>query len=349
MSLLSSLLPSLPDGRELTSAEIESICAALVSADVEAAEKAAFLIALADKGETGSEIAGFAACFRSMARPSPLDRWAADGIDVCGTGGDKSGTFNISTVVTFILAASGIPVLKHGNRSITSKCGSADLLEALGVRIDAEDTLLAKAMEELGFVFLFAQAFHPAFKEIGPVRKELAERGRRSVFNILGPLINPANPAHQLLGVYSESIVPAMADALHRLDLTAGLVVHGRLSHEKGIDELTVATENIAGGFGRLVDHPNRITAADAGLAEAPFEHLAGGDVEENLDLLERVLDGTAPSGLIDTVLLNAATGLFIAGRVESIRDGVGPAREQLLGGGVRNLLEQTRVFYQSR
>jgi anthranilate phosphoribosyltransferase len=348
MSLLSSLLPSLNVGRELTPTEIESTCAALASSEVDSAEKAVFLVALADKGETGAEIAGFAACFRKLARPSPLDRWAADGIDVCGTGGDKSGTFNISTVVTFVLAASGIPVLKHGNRSITSKCGSADLLEAIGVRINADDGLLTRAMEELGFVFLFAPVFHPAFKEIGPVRKELAERGRRSVFNILGPLINPAKPAHQLLGVFSESILAPMADALHRLGLTAGLVVHGRLSDRTGIDELTVATENIAGGFGRLIDHPNRIAASDAGLAEAPFEHLRGGDVEQNLVLLDRVLDGTAPSGLIDTVLLNAATGLYVAGRVDSIRDGVAPAREQLLGGGVKNLLERTRTFYQS-
>ncbi len=348
MSLLSSLLPSLKEGCELTPAEIESICAALASAEVGATEKAAFLIALADKGETGAEIAGFAGCFRGMARASPLDRWSDEGIDVCGTGGDKSGTFNISTVVTFILAASGVPVLKHGNRSITSKCGSADLLEALGVRIDAHDALLTAAMEELGFVFLFAPAFHPAFKEIGPVRKELAERGRRSIFNILGPLINPARPAHQLLGVFDESIVPVMADALHRLGLTAGLVVHGALGNGRGIDELTVVTDNTTAGFGRLVDHPNRIAAADAGLPKAPFEHLMGGDLQENLALLDRVLDGTAPSGLIDTIVLNGATGLFVAGRVESIRDGVELAREQLLGGGVKDLLERTKAFYQS-
>jgi anthranilate phosphoribosyltransferase len=239
-------------------------------------------------------------------------------------------------------------VLKHGNRSITSKCGSADLLEALGVCIDADDDLLTRAMEELGFVFLFAPAFHPAFKEIGPVRKELAERGRRSIFNILGPLINPARPAHQLLGVYGESVVAVMADALHRLGLTAGLVVHGSLGDGRGIDELTVVSENQAAGFGRLVDHPRRITAADAGLAEAPIEHLAGGDLKENLTLLDRVLDGTAPSGLIDTIVLNGATGLYVAGRVESIRDGVAPAREQLLGGGVKDLIARTRVFYDS-
>lgn len=348
MSFLSSLIPSLNEGCELTPAEIESICPALASPEVSASEKAAFLIALADKGETGAEIAGFAECFRGMARASPLDRWSDEGIDVCGTGGDRSGTFNISTVVTFILAASGVPVLKHGNRSITSKCGSADLLEALGVRIDADDAMLTRAMEELGFVFLFAPEFHPAFKEIGPVRKQLAERGRRSIFNILGPLINPAKPAHQLLGVFDGSIVPVMADALHRLGLAAGLVVHGALDRGRGIDEMTVVTENTTAGFGRLVDHPNRIAAADVGLSEAPFEHLMGGDLQENLALLDRVLDGTAPSGLIDTIILNGATGLFVAGRVGSIRDGVEPAREQLLEGGVKDLLERTRAFYQS-
>lgn len=347
MSSLKSLTPHLQDGRELPPEQIEQVCRDLAAAEVAAADKIAFLTALAQKGESAAEIAGFASTFRAMARPSPLGAWADRAIDVCGTGGDHSGTFNISTVVAFVLAAAGVPVLKHGNRSVTSKCGSADLLEALGVKIDADDALLEAAMDELGYVFLFAPSFHPAFKEIVPVRKELAAAGQRTIFNCLGPLINPARPVYQLLGVFSEPMVPILAAALHQLDLKAGLVVHGRLSDGTGVDELTVATDNGVAGFGTLVDHPNNLSPQDAGLAEAGIEDLAGGSLEDNLALLDRVLDGTAPSGLIDTILLNSATGLFIAGRVASIAEGVEPAREQLLGGGVRRLLDRTREFYQ--
>lgn len=349
MSSLKSLTPDLQSGRELPADSIDQVCRDLASAEVAAMDKITFLVALADKGESAAEIAGFASAFRAMARPTPLGAWADQAIDVCGTGGDHSGTFNVSTVVAFVLAAAGVPVLKHGNRSVTSKCGSADLLEALGVRIDADDALLVAAMEELGFVFLFAPSFHPAFKEIVPVRKELAASGRRTIFNCLGPLINPARPAHQLLGVFSEAMVPLLASALHQLELKGGLVVHGRLPDGKGVDELTVATENVVTGFGSLVDHPDRLSLESVGLSPAGFEDLAGGSLEDNLALLDQVLAGEAPTGLIDSILMNSATGLFIAGRVMSIAEGVEPAREQLLGGGVRRLLDRTRKFYKNR
>lgn len=180
------------------------------------------------------------------------------------------------------------------------------------------------------------------------MRKELAAAGRRTIFNCLGPLINPARPAHQLLGVFSAAMVPVLAAALHQLDLKAGLVVHGRLPDGRGVDELTVATDNAVAGFGTLVDFPDHLTPEDAGLAPAGIEDLVGGSLEDNLALLDRVLAGNAPSGLIDTILLNSATGLFIAGRVASIAEGIEPAREQLLGGGVRRLLARTREFYQN-
>ncbi|MEZ5277553.1 MAG: anthranilate phosphoribosyltransferase [Opitutaceae bacterium] len=349
MSLLDTLTPSLQEGHSLPQDSIDRVCRELASAEIDAATKAAFLIALAEKGETVAEIAGFASAFRSMARPSPLDSWSERAIDVCGTGGDRSGTFNISTVVAFVLAAAGVPVLKHGNRSITSKCGSADLLEALGVRIDADDDLLRAAMDELGFVFLFAPAFHPAFKEIGPVRKALAGQGRRSVFNILGPLINPARPAHQLLGVFSEGMVPVLAGALHQLGLKSGLVVHGRLDDGRGVDELTVATDNRVAGFGRLQAFTVFPEPGEVGVRASGVEALAGGDLSANLALLDRVLEGTAPPGLIDSILLNAATGLFIVKRVDSIEAGVAIARDELLGGGVRRLLDRTQSFYANR
>ena len=166
------------------------------------AGEADFLLALAEKGETPAEVAAFAAGISSLAVDPGVSDWADRAIDVCGTGGDGSGTFNISTAVSFIVAAAGVPVFKHGNRSITSKCGSADLLEALGIRLDATAEQVRASLEAVSFCFFFAPAYHPAFKEIMPVRKALATEGKRTIFNLLGPLINPGKPAHQLLGVF---------------------------------------------------------------------------------------------------------------------------------------------------
>ena len=186
MSSLNSLTPLLQDERELPADSIEQVCRDLASPEVGAATRSLSWSPWPTKERARRRSPGLPRRFSAMARPSPLGAWADRAIDVCGTGGDHSGTFNISTVVTFVLAAAGVPVLKHGNRSVTSKCGSADLLEALGVRIDADDALLEAAMKELGFVFLFAPSFHPAFKEIVPVRKELADRRTPNHFQLPG-------------------------------------------------------------------------------------------------------------------------------------------------------------------
>ncbi|MBL4576516.1 MAG: anthranilate phosphoribosyltransferase [Opitutaceae bacterium] len=346
LKILSTKLAS--EKCELNPDEIQSGARLLTSSEVAKTDKEEFLTQLALKGETGAEIAGFASAFRSMARNPGLEKWASEGIDVCGTGGDHGGTFNISTTVAFILAAAGIPVLKHGNRSITSKCGSSDLLEALGIKTDIDEETIKRSVEELNFVFLLAPAFHPAFKEIVPVRKALAEKGQRTVFNILGPLINPAQPAHQLVGVFSEQLVPVLAAALHQLGLAAGFAVHGAYSTDRGLDELTTTTRNRMVGFGRLVDVDETKVASDFGLAEAQPEDLAGGDLTENIQILENVLSGVAPSGLIDTIVLNAATGLFVVGKVASITEGIGFARDLLLSGAVRQKIADIRDFYQS-
>ncbi len=331
---------------ELNLEEVQGAAVLLASSEVTQKDKEEFLTQLALKGETGAEIAGFASAFRSMARNPSLEKWAPDAIDVCGTGGDHGGTFNISTTVGFIMAAAGIPVLKHGNRSITSKCGSSDLLEYLGVGTNLDENTMRRSVEELNFVFLFAPAFHPAFKEIVPVRKSLAEKGQRTVFNILGPLINPARPAHQLVGVFSENLVPILATALHNLGLSAGLVVHGAYADGQGLDELTTATQNRIVGFGRLMDIDERKVASDFGLTQARSEDLVGGDLEENMKILDEVLEGKASEGLIDTILLNAAAGLFVVEKASSISDGIEWARELLLGGAVRKKIAEIKDFY---
>ena len=334
------------DGSEIPHGEIDELARALADPGVPAAGKEAFLEALGKRGETSGEIAGFAEAFRGLARNPGLDRWAPVAIDVCGTGGDKSGSFNISTAVSFVLAAAGVPVIKHGNRSITSHCGSADILEALGLRIDLEPAALQAAMEEINFVFLFAPAYHPAFKEIGPVRRALAARGLRSIFNVLGPLLNPARPAMQVMGIFADALVPKVAGALDRMGLAGGLVVHGRGPDERAFDELTVVGPNRVRGFGRLREVDLTIAAADAGLEPAPATDLAGGNAAANVQILDRILAGQAPRGLVDSIVFNAAAGLYVAGRYGSIADAVPEARDLLVGGRVAAWLARARAFF---
>jgi anthranilate phosphoribosyltransferase len=239
-----------------------------------------------------------------------------------------------------------VKVLKHGNRSITSLCGSAELLAALGVPAEATHARLQQALEQVNFCFFFAPAFHPAFKEIAPVRKALAARGQRSVFNILGPLINPGRPAHQLLGVFAEAWVAPLAGALHDLGLTAALVVHGRVAPGVGLDEWTTGTTNVFAGAGRLRDRTGQWAAADAGLASGRLEELKGGGVPENVAIFEALLDGRAPATIADTVALNAGTALWIAGRAAELRSGVVQAQELLRSGAVKRHAARVREFW---
>ena len=336
------------NGTDLTREQAVAAADLLASAEGDAASKEEFLIALAKKGEVVSEVSGLAQRFRELVRDPGLSEWSDRSIDVCGTGGDKIGSFNVSTTVVFALAAAGVPVLKHGNKSITSKCGSANLLEALGVDLMADNAVLKRSMEELGFCFMFAPAFHPAFKEIMPVRQKLAAEGQRTVFNILGPLINPARPAHQLLGVFSPDIVGLMADSLHQLGLKSGIVAHCKLADGRGIDELSVAGINKVRGFGGLREIFEDWAPADLGLSGSSVDELLGGDIQENLGILDSLLAGRAPRGLEDTVTLNVAAALMVVGRSASIRDGLSEARDTLLGGATKEKIAQTREFYQS-
>jgi anthranilate phosphoribosyltransferase len=348
MPTLSELTAQLRALRELTPGQVETAATALASTEVGDEEKAAFLTALAAKGETVGEVAAFANAFRARAVNPGVERWAGAAIDIVGTGGDHAGGFNISSIVVLVLASAGVTVMKHGNRGITSKCGSADLLAALGVNLEASPEKLRRALDELGFVFFFAPAYHPTFKHIAPVRKALATRGQRTVFNILGPLINPGRPAHVLLGSFSAAWVPKLAGALDALGARAGLAAHGVIAAERGIDELTTATVNRVRGFGARREIDGEWRATDFGLAMSPFEHLAGGDLAANLAIVDALLAGRAPVGLVDTVVLNAAVALWIVGRVPSVRDGLAAARELLLGGAVKNKIAATREFYRS-
>ena len=258
-------------------AEEVALAATALAGTVESDEaKAAFLTALARKGETGAEVAAFATAFRAKAIDPGVGAWAAEAIDVVGTGGDHAGGFNISSLVVLVLASAGVKVMKHGNRGITSKCGSADLLAALGVNLEADPAQQQRALAELGFAFFFAPAYHPAFRHIMPVRKALAARGQRTVFNVLGPLLNPGRPAHVLAGVYDPSWVPRLAGALELLGTGAGLVAHGVIDTERGIDELTTATVNRVQGVGRLRAVSGEWRAGTFGLTPSSVCRAAG-------------------------------------------------------------------------
>lgn len=348
MSPLADLTAQLAVGRDLTPAEVECAAAALAATDETDEAKAALLTALAAKGETAAEVAAFATAFRARALNPGVEQWASRAIDIVGTGGDHAGGFNISSLVVLVLASAGVTVMKHGNRGITSKCGSADLLAALGVNLEAPPEKLRRALDELGYCFFYAPAYHPAFKHIAPVRKALAARGQRTVFNILGPLINPGRPAHLLLGVFAETWVEKLATALDSLGAQAGLAVHGVIAPGRGIDELTTATVNHVHGFGRLREVAGEWRPADFGLAAAPFDELVGGDLAANVAIVEALLAGRGPTGLVDTIALNAAVAMWIVGKTASVREGVPVARELLIGGAVKNKIAATREFYRA-
>ena len=344
--ILAGLIEKL--GRRENLAPEQARVAALALADPEsdASQKRDFLVALTEKVESPDEISAFAATFRGLAIDPSVAAFRDAAIDVCGTGGDKSGSFNLSTTTAMILATAGVPVFKHGNRSITSGCGSADLLERLGVPLQGVDGDHVRALENLNFTFFFAPAFHPAFKEIMPVRQALGAEGIRTIFNLLGPLINPGRPAHQLLGVFSLEFVEPVAAALHELGLRRGLVVHTSLADGRGMDELACCGMCHVAGFGEFEDVREEWEPASLGLSCCSLDDVRGGDLEQNVEILDRVLSGQANSGLMDSVILNAGAALWIAGRVDDLQEGIAQGRRLLSDGVVQNWLVKARTFY---
>ncbi len=349
MQEIEELTQLLASGQNLSSRQAGNAASLMASPEVDSASKQAFLIALSDKGETATEVAAFASTFRGLAVDPGVDAWALRAIDVCGTGGDGSSTFNISTAVSFLVAAAGVPVFKHGNRSITSKCGSADLIEALGIRLDAPHEVLRESLDKLNFCFFFAPAFHPAFKEIMPVRQVLAESGRRSIFNLLGPLINPGRPAYQLMGVFADRWVEPIAEALDEVGLKAGLVAHCTPSVGLALDELSCVGRNHIAGFGRLSARRGDLKPQEAGLRPCDLAALSGGDVAANVEILHALFQGVpdaVPQGLLDSILLNAGAALWIAEKAHDLKGGVCLAREVIESGRAQQWLEDVRSFY---
>lgn len=317
--------PSVP----LDAAEAQAAFALMLDGGGTEAEISAFLIGLSERGETADEIAAAARMMRErmIAVCAPTTA-----IDVCGTGGDGHHTLNVSTAVSLVVAACGVPVAKHGNRAASSKAGAADTLEALGVNLSIAPEEAERQLDDLGICFLFAQKHHPALARLGPIRKAI---GRRTIFNLLGPVANPANVQRQLIGIARPAYVPIYAQALHDLGCEHALVVSG----DEGLDELSTAGGNdaaevTAGGTVAM----RRIEAADAGVASHPISAIRGGDPAYNAAALRALLQGEH-GAYRDAVLLNAAAALIVAGEVTSLREGAEEAAEAIDKGLANALL----------
>jgi anthranilate phosphoribosyltransferase len=288
----------------------------------------AVLLALAERPVTADELAGFVDAMRAAAVTLPFtDDERAALVDTCGTGGDSSGTFNISTAVALVAAAAGAKIAKHGNRSLTSRCGSADVLDALGVPTSLAPAQAVECLRATGFAFLFAPLMHPAMRRVQPIRRSI---GRRTVFNILGPLTNPAFAPAQILGVYAADLIPLMAEAMVKLRLRHGFVVHGT----DGLDEITLSGETEIAEVKNGTVRQWRFSPEDAGLDRAPLSQLQGGDAAENAASLKAIFAGeTGPRR--DIVLVNAAATLLAAGMVPDIRGGIELAAAAIDSGAV--------------
>src|ERR1051325_5332521 len=301
------------DGKHLERDEMHEVFAAVMDGQATDVQKSALLVALRMKGETPDEITGAALAMRERVTPLDVER---DGlIDTCGTGGDGRGTFNISTIAALVAAGAGASVAKHGNRAVSSSCGSADVLSALGVHIDLDAPRMSQVLRRAGIAFLFAPKLHPAMSAVAGVRKEL---GMRTIFNVLGPLTNPAFARRQVLGVYSDHLVELLARVLLALGAEQAIVVHSR----DGLDEISVSapTRVCEVCYGELRSY--EITPEEIGMRRYPLEAIRGGDARENARIARAVLDGEQ-GARADIVAANAGAALYVAGAVPTIRDGV--------------------------
>jgi len=326
------IIEQLLDQKSLTQEKAREVMFQIMSGDYDDAKIAGFLIALRAKGETSTEIAGFVQAMRDkMTKIKYVD----GAIDMCGTGGDASGTFNISTAATFVVAGAGVPVAKHGNRSMTSKSGSADVLTALGVNITLSPEQVSKCIEEIGLGFMFAPSLHPAMKYAMGARVAL---GTRTVFNILGPLCNPASVKRQLMGIFDGSLTDKIAKVLKKLGSIHAMIVHG----DDGLDEIsTTALTKISHLKNDGSIKTISIAAQDYGFAAASLEELKGGIPDENAEIVKNILNGSDVGKKADIVILNAAAGIFVGGKADSIKEGIDIAREVISSGAAMNVLQE--------
>jgi len=334
-SPISALLHAVVEGRSLTEAEAREAMRALLAGESTPVLTAAFLTALRMKRETVEELTGFARAMRAAALVVPIEDAYRPVLDTCGTGGTGTSTFNISTVAAFVVAGAGVRVAKHGNRSISSRCGSADVLEALGVRTAVEPEVVARAIREAGIGFLFAPSFHGATRNVQPVRIELK---MRTAFNFLGPLTNPARAEIQVAGTWSDEAAEKIAGAMARLGSDRAYVVHG----SDGLGELTITGPSTVFAVQHGAVSRMELSPEDFGLKRQPGDGIQGGDVEQNRAIAESILNGEGGPAR-DIVLMNAALALVAATKASDFREGVMRAEESIDSGAARGKLNQLR------
>ena len=342
---MDALIQHVEEGLELGMREIHAAAEMLLSDSVADEKKARFLKGLTGKGETAAEIAGFVEAFLEKAVDPGVAEMKLNGptIDVCGTGGDKLNLFNVSTTSMFVIAAGGAVVVKHGNRGITSKSGGADVLEALGVRLEISPEEFRHCLQAAGVGFLFAPIYHPAFKAVVGVRKMLAAEGVRTIFNLIGPLLNPARPKCQLVGVCDAEMDSVFAEILQRLGRDSAWVVHGNTADGRPVDEVSLMGSTRickSGAYQAQLDE--EILPEDFGMSVCDVNDLVGGDAAHNAQILKDILSGKETGPKRDMVLLNASAGLACAGLADSMDDGVKLAAELIDSG---QALERLRLL----
>lgn len=336
--MIQDALARLLDGEDLSRDEARSVMDTIMSGEATPGQIGGFLVALRLKGETADEIAGSAEAMRAHAIPVHPKR--DDLVDTAGTGGDGGRTFNISTAAALVAAAAGAGVAKHGNRSVSSASGSADVLEQLGFRLELEPERIAQSIDELGFGFMFAPTHHPAMKHAGPVRRELATR---TVFNVLGPLTNPAGARAQVVGVYSPLLVPVIADVLAQLGARRAFVVHGA----GGIDELSPTGSNLVCEVVDGTVRQREIDPLDLGIERCDPAELRGGTPAENAQRIREIFAGSG-GGPRSAILLNAAGAIAAGGHASDLKEGIGLAREAIDSGAAAERLEALVAFSQA-
>ncbi|MGL4399410.1 MAG: anthranilate phosphoribosyltransferase [Luteolibacter sp.] len=347
---MDALIHHLEEKQDLTSREVEVAAALLLDPVAPDVKKERLLEALSVKGETPAEIAGFVEAFLVHAVVPHLGLLELEGptLDVCGTGGDQLDLFNVSTTTMFVAAAAGAVVVKHGNRGITSKSGGADVLEALGVRIDLSADEFRNCIEKAGLGFMFAPIYHPAFKAVVAVRKSLAARGVKTIFNLIGPLLNPARPECQLVGVFSRDLCPAFAEILQRLGRESAWVVHGTTGDGRSVDEVSLmgSTRICKAGSMQEMDD-EEVRPRDFGFQHAEVEDLQGGDAKANAIILEAILAGRETGPKRDMVLMNSGAALACAGLADNMGDGIEISREMISSGAALEKLRLLQKFSQ--
>lgn len=343
---MKALIEKLCAGRDLSAGDINFAMSLLLSDSTEDGMKADFLVALHRKGESVEEIVAFVQQLTDRAIDPLIDPKELPGpmLDVCGTGGDGLDLFNVSTTIMFVLAAGGVAVVKHGNRAVTSRSGSADVLEALGIPIALPPLKLKECAERLGLCFIFAREYHPAYRAIAEMRKRLARENIRTVFNLLGPLLNPTRPARQLIGVFAPGLTTIFAEALRRLGRERAWVVHGVTDTGEGMDDISISGVTTFAELSNRKVTTGLIDPRWLNIPAAPLDELLGGDATENAGYLEGILAGKIQGAKRDLTLVNAAGGFVVAGLCNDMSQGLVRARDAIDSG---RALEKLRALQQ--